>query len=309
MSAMSVKNEDGGGAFFKKVLFISILVHVVVLTVNIKLWISHTDIQPEEWVINADVMPDFDLGASEQSALPNAEKAKEIKVEKQILPQLPDKFEVEEKPAKEDTVSEEEILKAEKKKEAAKKEAKREELAKKKAEEKRKQYEKKSQEAKRKKKEEQLVKVKKKEALERLLKEQARKEKKFAAKTSAPLSKKLAQRKSELESNSAGISGGASGLSQIKMKKYQASLFRAIKRNYSLPEVYNYAENADITTKIAISISINGNLNSVKIIESSGDAVYDSLSKKAIVDADPLPKPPKEFINKRIIIAFSPKTF
>jgi len=148
--------------------------------------------------------------------------------------------------------------------------------------------------------------LRKKDALARLLKEQARKEKKFAKETVAPLSKKLAQRKMELAENNGGASGGG-GLSEIRRNKYANALQRAIRRNYSLPEVYNLA-NAKLRTEIRMILNASGDLRKLEIAVSSGDASFDQLALKTIQNSVPLPRPPTFLAGKSFTFIFSPNT-
>lgn len=300
---LSKNNEENSklkeidqGLILKRFLFVSFAIHALVFLVRIDDWFPESKPIMEELVIEAELMPDLNMDGAKDDALPNAAKAEEIKVIKQILPQLPKVFELEKKveEKKEDALAEEEVDKSKKYEEEQPKPLEEKE---------------KSNESEVAKNEvnKDAMKIKKKEALERLLKEAARKEEKFADQTSAPLSKKLAQRKEELESQDDGSSGGG-GISGIRMNKYRKALYRAIKRNYSVPAAYNL-QNAEIVAKISIVLNASGDVREIKVHESSGDEAYDYLALKAVKDSVPLPKPPKEQAGKMIIISFNPRTF
>lgn len=273
----------------------SVAIHVLIFFLKLDEFFPVAKPIIDEMVIEADMMPDFDIKPAKEDALPDAAKAEEVMVHKQILPQLPKTFEVEKKVEEpEDAIAIDEKPK-EKEKEEPKKEPEKPKNEPKKdamaAEER-----------------ETAVKLKKREAFERLMKEAARKEEKFAEQTSAPLSKKLAQRKAELDDQEEGGFSGDGGLSGIRQKKYMRALRKAIKRNYSLPSAYNL-QNAEIVAKVSLILNGNGDIREVKIYESSGDKVYDYLALKAVKDSVPLPKPPEGQAGKQIIIQFNPKTF
>ncbi|MEZ4741382.1 MAG: cell envelope integrity protein TolA [Bdellovibrionota bacterium] len=268
-------------------IFVSSICHLIVLLIDPSILFKKNIEDREEITISADILPDIDLGAATQDALPNAKQAEELKVDKQILPQMPKKFTIEEKTPEKSEMAIEAIKKekeADKEKEAGK--------------------DKELQVVK--KKEQEALEVRKKDALARLLKEHARKEKKFAKETEAPLSEKLAQRKMELENKTLGVSGGGA-ISKHRLHKYLAKLERAIKRNYSLPQVYNLA-NAKLETRIRMVLNDSGNLQKLEIAESSGEASFDQLALKAVQNSVPLPKPPSELAGESFVFVFTPNT-
>ena len=141
--------------------------------------------------------------------------------------------------------------------------------------------------------------LKKQQALERLLKEKARQEKKFAKNTQSPKVTKTQSKKSNL-TRSTGIS---SNNSSVLAFSNQVQL--AIKKYYTLPELFKFSQQM-LSSSVRIELDEYGDILSMDIAKSSGDKVFDALSKRAINQAAPLPIPPKQLVRKFIIIHFAP---
>jgi TonB family protein len=286
----NILNEPAESRLLTRLVVVSAVIHFLFLFIDPALFFWSSKPIQEEMVISADIFPDIDMGSSKEAALPEAQPAEELKVDKNLLPQLPNKFSIEEQEPKKDdmALTEEKPPEKEKAEEPPKEEKKAEDpdIVKKKNEE--------------------VTELKKQDALERLLKEQARKEEKFAEQTAAPLSKKLAQRKMDLENQRNGVSGGG-GVSEIRLHKYLSSLSRVVKRNYALPQIYNL-ENANLEVRVAMMLNDNGDLRQLDIAQSSGDASFDQLVLKVIRDSVPLPRPPTELSGQTFVFVFSPRT-
>lgn len=285
------KDEQADSRILKRLLVVSAVIHILVFVVDPEIFMWNPRPQEQEIVISADIFPDIEMGASKQTALPNAAPAEELMVDKNILPQLPNKFQMEEQAQKKDEMAVEE-------EEKPKDEPKPAEEEKPKPKEDEPDIVQKKNDA--------LTELKKQDALERLLKEQTRREEKFADDTSAPLSDKLAQRKMELEGQQAGLSGGG-GIEEIRLNKYLMSLSRVVRRNYSLPQIYNL-QNAELEVRVAMMLNESGELRELDIAKSSGDPSFDELVLKVIRDSVPLPRPPTELSGQKFIFIFSPRT-
>lgn len=264
----------------------SLSVHVGILLVSqLRLGLFQSNPIIDEWSMAADLVNDIDIGAPKDSALPNAEKAEEAAVPKNLLPQLPKKFTTEDQPVEETPA---ETI------------AKQAEAAEKKAEDEAKEL---ASEAKDK---EEQNRIKKEEALKRLAMERLRLEKKESNTLKANTKDSIARLKEQV-ANQLKVNSGPGGGAGVSQGKYMGSLRMAIRRHYALPEAYNLK---DSNLKVVVSIEVNdvGQLVELKVAESSGDNAFDELALRAVKDAAPLPKPPPELIGRAINLNFSPKT-
>jgi protein TonB len=286
----NVLKEPAESRLLTSLIVASAIVHFLFLFLDPELFFWNSKPAQEEMVISADIFPDIDMGSSKEAALPDVVPAEELKVEKNLLPQLPNKFTIEEQaPKKDEMALAEEQPPVKVKPEETPVEEKKivdQEIIKKKNDE--------------------ATELKKKDALERLLKEQARKEEKFAEETTAPLSKKLAQRKMDLESSRNGLTGGG-GISELRLHKYLSTLSRVVRRNYALPQIYNL-ENAKLEVRVAMMLNDIGDLRELSVAQSSGDPAFDQLVLKVIRDSVPLPPPPVELSGQTFVFVFSPRT-
>jgi protein TonB len=286
----TVLNGAPDNQLLRRLIIVSFGVHALFILVGPTQLFWSAPSTPQETIIAADIFPDLEMGASKEAALPNAAPAEEVKVEKNILPQLPKQFTVEDKPATESDMAvaeqEKEQVKPEPENDQKEKVDESPEVTKRQTEE--------------------ATELKKKEALERLMKEQARKEEKFADRTEAPLNKKLAQRKMELENQRNGVSGGG-GVSEIRLNKYLSALATVVRRNYALPEIYNLKDST-LEVRIAMMLTDSGELRKLDVAQSSGNESFDALALKVIRDSAPLPRPPVELAGQTFVFVFSPKT-
>ena len=141
--------------------------------------------------------------------------------------------------------------------------------------------------------------LKKKEALRRLLKERAEKREKFADKTTSPIAKKLQARKRELEGKEFSLG------SQKKISRFVREV-QAVKRYYSLPEVYRVADKP-LKTAIRVKLDESGQIVDIAVSKSSGDEGFDTIGVNTMKKASPLPPPPRELVGKPFILNFSPE--
>ena len=97
----------------------------------------------------------------------------------------------------------------------------------------------------------------------------------------------------------------ASAGSKRILNQYRDLLYKTVRRHYALPETYK-AKSADTQVAISIILTASGSLRDVEIIRSSGDAVFDELTMKAVKLAAPLPKPPTKMIGRPLTLVFTP---
>lgn len=252
----------------KLLVGVSFLLHVVLLVVNFDAIFS-SDRKPmeDEWEIEAELAVGIE-GEGKQDSIDRSVKGDEIKVIKQTLPQLTKSFEVEKE--KEEKLADvgETVVDPELEKEEKKRKA--------------------------------AARLKKKEALRRLLKERARREKKFADKTTSPIAKKLQARKRELEGKEFSLG------SQKKISRFVREVQAAVKRYYSLPEVYRVADKP-LKTAIRVKLDESGQIVDIAVSKSSGDEGFDTIGVNTMKKASPLPPPPRELVGKPFILNFSPE--
>lgn len=262
---------------------ISVLLHVVFLSID-KAWFGVY--QPpvfEEMSIEADLfVGDLSTGA-EQSALPNAEKAEDISIPKNMLPQLSKTINVEDS-SKEDHP---ELVDSEKKEDKLQSEKDQE------------------------KKSEELItmpktnddanKISQEDALRRLAIERL----KTLDKTSKTFQAEQKSAIAKLKQDVAAKGGPQGNVGGDYRNVYVGKLRSHIKPCYALPTGYQ-VQRADMKVGIAIVVAENGSLVNAQITEPSGDRVFDELAYKAIQNCSPLPAPPKALAGLAILSYFKP---
>lgn len=177
----------------------------------------------------------------------------------------------------------EQKLKEKKLKEQKLKEQKRKEAEKKTAEEKRKKAEaRKIAEARKKAEQKKIAEAKRKAEAKRIA--EARKKAEAEKKRQAELKRQQERERAERERLSRGI-----------VKKHVALIAQKIERNWRQPP----GTPANLQCKIDIRLRSNGDVISVKIAESSGNAAFDRSVETAVRKASPLPVPRDSVIFKQ----------
>ncbi len=262
---------------------VSMAMHIVFLSVD-KGWfgVYHRPVL-EEMSIEADLfVGDLTTGA-EKSALPNAEKAEEMAVPQNMLPQLSKTIQVEERSKEESP----ELVESTKKDDHVQSE---------------KNFEQKKDE---------LItlpktnddanKITQEDALRRLaierLKTLEKTSKKFQAEQKSAIAK--------LKQDVAATGGSQGNLGGDYRNVYVGKLRSHIKPCYALPTGYQ-VQSANMKVGIAIVVAENGSLVSAQVTEPSGDRVFDELAFKAIQNCSPLPAPPKSLAGLAILSYFKP---
>jgi TonB family protein len=258
------KDEDG---LLKVFIGASLFIHVIFIGIGVDSFLS-TERAPieNEWEIEADLAVGI-KGDGKVDSIDRSKKGDEIKVNKQILPQLTKSFEIERQKTKKvadlgETFVDPELQRETKKNSAA-------------------------------------AKLKKREALRRLLKERARKNKKFADQTTSPIAKRLQARKRELEGKEFSLG------SEKKWNRFVKEVQISIRRFYSLPEVYR-SKSSNLKTVISVKLDRRGQILDIKVSESSGDKSFDDIGISTIKKAAPLPAPPKDLVGKSFVLNFNP---
>jgi TonB family protein len=270
-------------SFFAKILSLSIGLHLIVLTLNPDLFFSSPVINLEESIaVEADFMTDISLNSPQENALPKAKKSEDVAVPSNLLPQLPKKFEIEEKIKNEETPiadkKEEDLTdQADKKKTTA------------------------AENLESKKTDEDPNKVTKEDLLKRLaverLKQQNKIDKQMKAQKDA-----LAKLKEELlvqDANKNSSLAVIAGSGSARAKNYADLLRAAVKRNLYLPKNFEY-DRAQLVTQLSVVINARGELEDIRLTKSSGNSAYDQAAVSALQNSVPLPQPPSEFVGQAI---------
>jgi protein TonB len=284
VTAGMLQNQDPTPQRLKVGLIISAAFHLLFFIASLTGLFDRNDWLREEWEFEADLVADLSVSQSQESALPRVKIAEEAAVPKQILPQLPERYKVEEKtiePA--DAMKEEVTPKAEPKlePEPLKEQALPVPST----------------------PQEDVAKIEAAELLKRKALEQLRTDKKFADDYQAQKSEAIARLKNEDIKDPGALND--SMVTGIAVDKYRGAVHQHIQKYYELPDAQAYNFNPDMRNAAAIEIDQSGNIVAVAIHESSGDAVYDQLVLDIIQKSSPLPKPPLGFEGK-FLLRFSP---
>jgi TonB family protein len=263
---------------------ISLGLHLVVLLADFSGWLSRPLTKPDEWIIDADLVTDLDLGGVKQDQLPDAKKAEEAAVAK-MLPQIPKNFTIQDLPKPQEETVPDAQVKEQPKPEVKKEEPPPETLPK---------------------PEDATNSLAMKDALKRLAMEKLRREQEKTVKeTEAPKDEALAKLRSELDAK--GIGGGlGGGAGKAKLSKCAALIEKALRRAYALPDAYNFT-NSDLRVGLTIVLAENGAVMSLKVAQASGDNVFDELAMRVLREAAPYPTECKEAAGRDITVNFSPK--
>lgn len=274
--------------YFSKILGATLLLHVLVLTLNPDWFFSMPIVNLEESIaVDADFMSDITLNSPQENALPNAKKSEDVAVPSNLLPQLPKKFEVEEQ-----LKTEEKSLADKKEQDIADEAAKKQTVPGEKLESQKTQDD--------------PNKVSKEDLLKRLaverLKQQNKVDKQMKAQKDA-----LAKLKEELvakDANKNSSLGVAVGVGAIRAKNYADLLRAAVKRNLYLPKTFEY-DRAQLVTQLSVVLNARGELVDVRLAKSSGNVAYDQAAIAALQNSVPLPQPPSEFVGQAITFNLS----
>ena len=269
-------------SLLKKILLISLAIHLIVLVVKPPTWMRSSAQPPDEWSMDADLISDIQLSSPKDTSLPKAAPAEDAAVKANMLPQLTKKV----------AIDEAQVVKAEKtmddpdaKKDEIKPEVKPQAVI-----------------AVSKSDPDEQNRLKMEDALKRLALEKLKKENKIAKETKAPLPDDLARIKEEMAKNqnlNAGVVGNGKST-----KECEGKIKQAIMRNYALPDAYNLKD-AKIIAKIGIVVTETGELVKADLVQSSGESVFDDLALKTVRDSAPLPPCP-EIAGRLITFNFNP---
>jgi len=112
----------------------------------------------------------------------------------------------------------------------------------------------------------------------------------------------------ESEGSAARSSSGGSSISPLIIQTYSNQVHKKISRNWRIPP--GVPTDGGISTSLVFKVDASGNVNNVRITESSGNSVFDNYCRQAIIRSAPLPPPPAELAeeakNRGIELTFRP---
>lgn len=141
-----------------------------------------------------------------------------------------------------------------------------------------------------------LSKAKQKLALEKLKKSTALEKIREDLKNDS-ISKLKAQEKKTAAAKPRIVAAGStlSGLDKLQAGNYLDEVDKSIKQFWSLPQ---WLLNKSFKARALVKFNMQGQIQSSKIISSSGNSSYDQYCLKAIADAAPFPKVPEKLTEK-----------
>ncbi len=261
--AYSVKADS----LLKKFIIISVVAHVLFFGLmpfaqDFGPKVDLTDIGIE---IGMETLPDIDSG---QETLPNAEKAPEMAVPDNILPQLPKTITMDEKQKLQDNDESDKVAEekpVDEKKDESNKITKED--------------------------------LQKRLAIERLRKLQDKKSKSYKA----PNVQELASLKKALEKyNSIGSLPQGTNPDAVLMR-CKVDFDKLVRQNYELPKAYTLKA---LTVSIDITFTANGMISQADILQSSGDQRFDQLTLEGLKAAVPLPESCRSLAGRAVRLSF-----
>lgn len=284
-SQTTLEAHSDEGKSLRIFIGLSLAVHLMALILSFFNLLRPPKPVMEEWSIDTELVSDLDVGASTKTVIPRAQVSEEVSVPINQLPQLTKSFTIKEKEKEEEGLAE---PKKDEKVEVGKTETR--------------DTEKDGQSVV---KPDAAVALKKSEALERLVREKLKdKQKENTRELKAQDNSELAQIRDNLKE--AGLTQNTGGLAGLaEQNRYKGYLTSTIRRNYALPKTYEL-QNANISARLAITISVRGELMNVDIENSSGDSVFDEYCIATVQKSSPFNAPPKELAGEVILIECKP---
>jgi TonB family protein len=274
-------------------IIVSLMAHLLVFFVASLKLTPKPPMISDEWSIDADILSDMPMMAAPQANVLQAQPAPEVKVSEKLLPQLPKHLVPEVETPKEEPIALEkapEPPQPEKKNEEAPKPIDKPEPPKAITPPTPPDPDKQTLDA------AELEKRKKIEALQ--------KAGQTAKDTEAPKANPKIADIIAAANKQGGVTGNGSQVTGSS-QAYIDAMKKMVRQRYHLPDVYNFGS-AQIEAVFSIVLSEKGDLLQLELAKSSGDAVYDDLTKEAIKQSTPFPPPPPEIAGAEIKLRFTP---
>lgn len=277
----------------KKLIYFSIALHIAFLLFDFTGLLDKEPVVIKEWSIDTEFISETELiERAKQTKVPKAQVKKEPAINKKTLPQLPKVFKI-----KKEEKIEETSEKAEKKEPVAAIESlkKQMELEKKKKQEEIKQ------------KEQEAIELSKKDALRRLAMERLKKQKDVKNKPKPETPKKTEKlalnKKGEKEKTLEDILNSGQNLSSDS-DDYGTNLKRYLRPKYNIPLTFKLKKEV-LEVTIGFIISSTGELQSVKVTNSSGDSLFDNHIIKMLQEIISYPRPSAIWAGNQFEIKFN----
>lgn len=283
-------------------VLVSLATHGLVFGLSALRFAPKNPIITDEWSMDADFVTDAPLTAVPTANIPEAKTAPEVKVSEQLLPQLPKHMTPAVETPKEEPIPLEKAPEPEKPKPVpppenpppppeTPKEAPKEVLTPPPPPE-----------------DPEKQQIDAKELAKRKAIEALQKAGKTAPATEAPQATSKLDEIIAAANKAGGIptpAGGSAGALTGDTKGYLSIFKKMVKLRYHLPEVYNYGD-TKLEVVFYMTLSEKGDVVQLNLAKSSGDPVYDDLTREAIRSAAPFPPPPADLVGIEIPVQFTP---
>lgn len=255
-------------------LIASVALHIVVLVgMEAEWWTTRSPII-DEWSIDAELVADFDLGASDQTVIPGATESEEVSVPSNLLPQVTKNYTVLEQEKQEVGPSDEPLEPEVEEGQNITEDTSKDkpvtppdpDVS---------------------------TRLAQQDALRRMALERLRQEQKEQSRElKAHQDDRLARIRDALSDGAAlDQSAGGGLMAGAETRRYRNYLTQTIRRNYALPTNYQF-QSAKSNVILRMRINARGELVAVEIFESSGDQVRDTYSLEAVRKSAPFEPPP-----------------
>jgi protein TonB len=101
----------------------------------------------------------------------------------------------------------------------------------------------------------------------------------------------------EAEGSPDGVDEGDALVAQ-KGNEYMTAVYKAVKGQYTVPEIISQRERMFLSATVVITINARGQIKDFDFEKHSGNSVYDSAIEAAIRRAAPFPPPPPELVDR-----------
>jgi TonB family protein len=101
----------------------------------------------------------------------------------------------------------------------------------------------------------------------------------------------------EIEGVEDGVEDGEALIAELG-DEYMTKIYKAVKAQYSVPEIISERERMFLQATVVITINAQGKIKDLSFEKKSSNTIFDSAIEGAIRRAAPFPAPPKELVDK-----------
>lgn len=131
-----------------------------------------------------------------------------------------------------------------------------------------------------------LEKLKQMNALEEIQKQEEQQEREKAK-------QKAIERLNKIKGNALSSGSDIKGVAKLQHENYIATVEKAIRRNWSLPE---WLARKNLAAQVRVRFDENGTITHQEIEKSSGNPTFDELVMQTVQKSSPVPPPPTKFV-------------